>query len=604
MKLQQLRKIFDGDVFRIPDYQRGYSWEKPHLEDLWSDLEILDKDRTHYAGVLSVVPNPGGNENDSFKEYHIVDGQQRLATLILLIHVICHRCKSTAGDPGETWIKPGTTKAAAIEQYMYRKTGETTGHPVFGYSEDDPSHDHFKAKILGHTDIDPNHEKTLYMRNLDYAEDFLTRRVENLSSEKVQELFTKVTEKLMFNYYELDANDELGQFVAFEVMNNRGKPLSALELLKNRLIYLSVLLKEKKKDQQKLRSEINTAWKNVYAFFGKNPDNVLDDDDFLRAWWIMNFKSTNENYQRDLLHDKLTAKKVKDGELGLHKIRGYVRDMNKVVEHYFYMHNPLALGCPYSDKVKGLLRKLNRLPSGFEIFKPLVCSILSKSDPQSDISQEKVAGVLDVAERFIFVAYQVYMHRSDKGKSLVYALAEEFHKNSSMLDAKKLSARLSNLGVSDEVARNDFRKEVEKKGGGNAFYAWSGLHYFLYEYESSLHAGGDPLVTWENVENKTIEHIYPQTPGDGWGAFSGQENVLHDLGNLLLLSHSLNVQASNNSFAVKREKYGKSSHSALELFEEYDNWTPDDVEKRSKKMLDFLWKHWKLKEGEDKGEES
>ena len=53
-KLQSLSEIFNESIFRIPDFQRGYSWELSHLEDFWEDIEILKEDGVHYTGKLAL----------------------------------------------------------------------------------------------------------------------------------------------------------------------------------------------------------------------------------------------------------------------------------------------------------------------------------------------------------------------------------------------------------------------------------------------------------------------------------------------------------------------------------------------------------------------
>ena len=63
--------------------------------------------------------------------------------------------------------------------------------------------------------------------------------------------------------------------------------MSHLELLKNRLIYLSTLLDEDDETKGRLRTDINETWKTIYEYLGKNKDNPLDDDDFLFNHWIM-----------------------------------------------------------------------------------------------------------------------------------------------------------------------------------------------------------------------------------------------------------------------------------------------------------------------------
>lgn len=102
--------------------------------------------------------------------------------------------------------------------------------------------------------------------------------------DEIEKMFKKVAQNLMFNHHEI--HDDFDVFVAFETMNNRGKKLSNLELLKNRLIYLTTLYDNgelKVDDQKVLREKINDAWKEVYYQLGRNKQKPLSDDDFLTA---------------------------------------------------------------------------------------------------------------------------------------------------------------------------------------------------------------------------------------------------------------------------------------------------------------------------------
>lgn len=60
-ELLTVSKIFHEAIFRIPDYQRGYSWEESHLKDFWADLEQLDGTKSHYTGVLTLEEVPENN---------------------------------------------------------------------------------------------------------------------------------------------------------------------------------------------------------------------------------------------------------------------------------------------------------------------------------------------------------------------------------------------------------------------------------------------------------------------------------------------------------------------------------------------------------------
>jgi len=136
----------------------------------------------------------------------------------------------------------------------------------------------------------------------------------------LQEIYKRLTKRFLLNEYVI--NDEFDVFVAFETMNNRGKKLSDLELLKNRLIYLTMLYDGNELDpaeRKNLRDSVNDAWKEVYHQLGRNKARPLSDDDFLRAHWILYFtysRKTGRDYIRYLLGEHFTTKRVHK-EVGL-----------------------------------------------------------------------------------------------------------------------------------------------------------------------------------------------------------------------------------------------------------------------------------------------
>lgn len=103
-ELQSLDTLFNSRVFRIPDYQRGYSWvTRPQLEDFWEDLLRLRELRSHYTGQLTLekVPDAAWKKWDEdtllievkgYKPFYVVDGQQRLTTAI-----VTHQMSPRAG---------------------------------------------------------------------------------------------------------------------------------------------------------------------------------------------------------------------------------------------------------------------------------------------------------------------------------------------------------------------------------------------------------------------------------------------------------------------------------------------------------------------------
>ena len=120
--------------------------------------------------------------------------------------------------------------------------------------------------------------------------------------------------RLQFNIHFIE--DDFDVFVAFETMNNRGKKLSNLEILKNRLIYLTTIFPDSTlspAEKTQLRSDINSAWSEVYYELGRNKNHPLSDDDYLKNHWILYFKYSRQkgdDYIRFLLNDFFTARTV------------------------------------------------------------------------------------------------------------------------------------------------------------------------------------------------------------------------------------------------------------------------------------------------------
>ena len=248
-KLLSLSEIFNNKIFRIPDFQRGYSWEERQLEDFWEDIQNLSPNKIHYIGLLTVEPIKESDivniekwKDDLwlFKKglsaYYVIDGQQRLTTLIILLHEIL---RTFSDDEGINYGQ----KSEWIDRFLYRSYNSIYKSFVFGYEKDNPSDEYFKTKILEQESATADkYPETLYTANLMFAKKYFAKKLKVLNKESKESIFDKVVNRLKFNYYEID--DSLDVYVTFETMNNRGKSLSHLELLKNRLIYLSTLLHE------------------------------------------------------------------------------------------------------------------------------------------------------------------------------------------------------------------------------------------------------------------------------------------------------------------------------------------------------------------------
>ena len=158
--------------------------------------------------------------------------------------------------------------------------------------------------------------------------------------------------------------------------------------------------------------------------------------------------------------------------------------------------------------------------------------------------------------------------------------------------------------------------ELFKEGQG--YYKWSGLRYFLFEYEHALQSkakSSTTKISWAEFsrskrDHVTIEHIYPRDGSrscwrDRFGQFTSieQGRLCHSLGNLVALAHQKNVSLSNSCFEEKKKSsdatgYFTGSYSEIEVAQEVD-WNAQTILDRGLRMLDFLEQRWRVTLGDE-----
>lgn len=620
MKLRSLNEIFENRIIRIPDYQRGYAWHEQQLKDFWEDLTLLEADRVHYTGVITLEAVDRKTwekweddewliEDLDYKPYFVVDGQQRLTTAIILIQAIIEKIPEDKSIANQTVDK-------IKEKFVQKKPVDGIRESyIFGYEKDNPSDEFLRTKIFGFQSHTNQLQETLYTRNLFNAKKFFKEKLEELSFEEMTILYKKLTQKLRFNLYEID--DEIDVFVTFETMNNRGKSLTNLELLKNRLIYLSTLYRDNE-GRSKLRKNINDAWKTIYEYLGKNPEKPLPDDEFLKNHWIMYFKYSRDkgdDYKKFLLDEKFNARciahpKNAEDNLKIEEIQRYVASLQQSVMSWFYLHNPyFPIGNSLSDDEQLWLDRLGRL--GFNAFRPLMLAAYNMN-----ISATKIAELLKVAERFAFTLFSLSQRRSNTGDSVIYGLARELLTGNSSIDVTINSIEGLITGFFDPHKYFTYIEDKYKFRDG--FYSWKGVRYFLYEYEYYLKQKGknaETKLNWQDFTASlegyvTLEHIYPQTDTDPYwvSRFSHLESqhrqlLVHSLGNLLPLSRAKNSSLQKDGFDLKKNDgegigYYNGSVSENEVNTKKE-WNPHEIVTRGLELLQFMEERWNIILGDD-----
>jgi len=663
VELQTIHQLFSDNIYRIPSYQRGYTWgnnkpvgkdlENPfkdvvgQLKDLWDDIQNTKEDSWHYIGLLTLVEanikEYGWLKNHS--QYNIVDGQQRITTILILLTVLIEKSK-------ELNIKLGLRESDAEMKYLFIKEDDLYAH-IFGYDKDNPSDEYFKRHIIKLDIIFENNAESIYTENLKKAKKFFDDAI-NLSlrkainekerAELLKKLFDKITTQLKFNVYRLPL--ELNEYVVFETMNNRGKPLSELEKLKNRLMYLNDkfklddysvlestsidadnLLKTRKDD---LKDNINKAWITIYRSLGANKINPLDDEEFVRNHWIIYFneydRSEAKVYKSFLFDNYFSINRLYSKELEASDIHEYALSLQKSAIEWNKLRNPEFID---NKEIKNLILRLHYVglrPS----FQPLILAILLK---ENSIDYSKV---LNLLEEYAFKLFYIADRQSNTGDSKLYRLAfKVYNENSSPDDAyNEIKEHLEYYYRFDLFKGNV--KELFLSGNKNGYYGWSGIFYFLFEYDKYWRSENqttekDNEIDWEDFRSKnSIEHIFPHVATlsfeeyikdsknkdlenlkikyediqNRWSAFrnvsyENRKLLSNSLGNLLALNQTLNASLQADSFINKVDQKNKGvktifkgykydSMSARIVADEPD-WTPESIKNRGMKMLDHLW---------------
>jgi uncharacterized protein with ParB-like and HNH nuclease domain len=601
-----LKDIFSETLFRIPDYQRGYSWDPEQLDDLWEDLDNLYEAKEHYTGLITITEAKTEDANwTGFRTYYVIDGQQRLTTIIILLKVLIDRAKQLGmKELGSLPISD------VVQKYLYRinTNNNALKASILSYAADDPSDEYFKSKILEIKQPTENMQ-TAYTKRLEAARKYFSEKIKVYDQNAVNELFKIITNKLVFNQYVVEGDREVSMI--FESMNNRGKKLSALELLKNRLMYISEKLQVKDEERIALREEIKKAWKIVYEWLGKN--DLLDDDEFLRAHWIMYYnydRRKSQAYADDLLNDIFSIKKVYDKDKGLkyNDVSNYAVSLSDAVKHWYFINYPEKSKGTYDERIINELARLNRI--NYTAFKPLIMALLLETEGTKEI--ESLSNILKSCEEYIFKAFALSRKPSNTGDSHFYRLAKDCYnkdvtKTEVISDIKRWTR--NNFWFPEfKEYMNDLFKNHE------GFYSWAYVNYFLFEYDLHLkeHSKGNlgKAIDWNEYDTHkkdyvSVEHIYPQVDDkECWkktfGSFSEEQKkkLKNSLGNLLPLSTPRNSSFQNNCFEAKKDDgkgggYCVGSYSEAEVYK-YPEWNAEKILERGLKLLGFMENRWNL----------
>ena len=429
--VKRISQIFADQVFHVPDYQRGYAWEQRQWDDLLEDLELLSEGRSHFTGTLVLRARNDGNGQildqhmHAYDAYDIIDGQQRLTTVVILLKTIHDELKRYPQFDG--------LAERLRETYLHHN--DQNGQPFTKLTLNTDSQDFFANNILGlHPGISGptirSHERLLGAR--DHFAAYLKDKREALGdgySDWLQQLFRKITLQLNLIVYPVE--DELDAGTIFETMNDRGKPLTELEKVKNYLLYASGKLELL--GTHDLSRLINETWKLVYErLMAAGLAGRGNEDQLLRAHWLMAYDydaSHWENARSIKTRFSLRKYQEKHAEL-LDDLIDYLHTLQDAVAAYCDIFNPHHPGAYRDIQAPGLRSqivlwgsKLTRLGVSAS-FLPLLIAVRSKVRDDGTTCLK----TLQLLEKYSFRVFSWRRARSNAGQTSSSSLATAIFK--------------------------------------------------------------------------------------------------------------------------------------------------------------------------------
>jgi uncharacterized protein with ParB-like and HNH nuclease domain len=600
MEKKTLSNILEGKLFRIPDYQRGYAWERQQWDDFIEDIDTLidDKIISHYTGTI-VIYQPNTKPTDTYgnkrlEVVDVVDGQQRLTTCSLYLAIILNKLITSNHEEYK------------VELYNYLYSGSKAKLLL----NNDTASCYYDLITKGQMDFETYsiHQKRI-IEAYEYLKDHLDNKILSIGEDGIQyliDIFDAIIRKLNFSFYTIELESEIG--MTFELMNSRGKDLSSLEKLKNYFmywIYRNIYVSEEKEN---FTAMINKAWKDVFINIAKCNGN---EDQCLRIAWIFFVSYVPKNWKgyAGFKSDEVIPIRhfEKRDETETQKLlEKIIKGLSVISLHYAQIVKPTEEKCS-PDEYKWL-SKIRRA-GNMATYLPLLVAARIKFH-KNKISSEEYISLLIAIEKFTYRVFIIEGKRSNTALASFYRWSWELHHNK--------------YNISDIVGwildtvnwysnENEFRNWLYE-GPENWYEHYKrALKYTLYEYELFLleTEGKDvkPKLDWASITDSTIEHILPQNPdkNSNWRKDwlnDDRRKYLHDISNLVLTND--NSHYKNFEFVIKNGKPGEGhSYANSDIREErkiseYKEWTINSCNKRRKQLVDWIIKRWGIDQNVDK----
>lgn len=553
-KQTTIRGLFSSEIqFEIPVYQRAYSWKEDNWVVFLEDIRQQQSRSNPYSFgnlLLETI------ETDS--QYEVIDGQQRLTTIIIFMRALYNALKTKGADEESLEI---------IKEYFFEKRRKIRLRPV----ENDRAC--FDAVIIRNESypISSPSQKCIVDAKT-YFEKELSQ-LDLLELGEIKELVFKSS------ICRIEMNGKKEAALMFELQNNRGRDLTNMEKLKSYFMYQMYVespVNETNANVERIANCFKDIYRNVYDVKDLSEDSILIYHCFAHLPTAFGYRNLDDI--------KSEMKKSED-------MIEFMFDFSRELSTTFANLKELqSCKCEYYHK----LRKMHSaLP-------PFTYPFIIKGYRYFGNNENKLNELFKILESLTF-RYYLISSRADINSRL----SEVIRSFNGDLDALR-SSLLKKLN--DSWYWGDTKCKETLSGW---MYENPVLHYLLWEYEESIQGKGYKIGNIK-IENEQIEHLSPQTePNEAIAAgydvdenntYSDdfRENYLNSLGNLMLISGSHNASIGNKPFVDKLNSYmnnpllNQQAEIKAFLDEGKNEWKMSQIQKRKDKILNFAIQRWNL----------